>query len=86
MARHFDSYIRNDVRCALPGYITSKNAAALVGRSKHGTVLKLKRAGCPYIYANNVNLQGQRLGGRKALMWEKEAVLNILLGEEENDN
>ena len=86
MARHFDSYIRNDVRCALPGYIASKNAAALVDRSKYGTVLKLKREGCPYIYANNINLQGQRLGGRKALMWEKETALNILLGEEENDN
>ena len=45
MARHFDSYIRNDVRCALPGYITSKNAAALVGMSKHGAVLKLKKQG-----------------------------------------
>lgn len=86
MAKHFDYYIRNDVRCALPGYITTKNAATLAGMSKHGAVLKLKRAGCPYIYANNINLQGQRLGGRKALMWEKEAALNILLGEEENDN
>lgn len=86
MARHFFKSNRNDVRCALPGYITSKNAAALVGMSKHGAVLKLKRAGCPHVYANNTNLQGQRLGGRKALMWEKETALNILLGEEENDN
>jgi hypothetical protein len=54
--------------------------------SKHGAVLKLKRAGCPHVYANNTNLQGQRLGGHKALMWEKETALNILLGEEENDN
>lgn len=86
MAHHFFKSNRNDVRCALPGYITSKNAAALAGMSKYGAVTKLKRSGCPRIYADNTNLQGQRLGGRKALMWEKETALNILLGEEENDN